>query len=318
LKILVIGEAIIDEYVYGFPIGKAGKESIIALKYLKAEKFAGGTLATANHIANFCNSVDLFTLLGDNNSQEEFIESHLNKKINKLFHYKKDSPTIVKRRFLTENPHTGYLTKLLEYYIINDNEVDKEQSLEMQAHLKKILPNYDLVLVIDYGHGMFSREIIDLITKKSRFLAVNTQTNAGNMGFNTISKYSNADYICIDEPEIRFDTRERFAHVEDLIIGVTKKLSCGKMILTRGTEGCIVYSYDDFVSIPAFSERVIDTMGAGDAFISITSPLVANKTPMNIVGFVGNAVGALKCMYVGNKEPIEKATLYKYITSLMK
>jgi len=318
LRILIIGEAIIDEYVYGFPIGKAGKESIIALKYLKTEKFAGGTLATANHLANFSNNVDLFTLLGDKDSQEDFINGHLNKKVNRLFHYKKDAPTIVKRRFLTSNPLTNQLTKLLEYYIINDNEIDKEQSKELQAHLKEILPDYDHILVIDYGHGMFTKEIINLITEKSKFLAVNTQTNAGNMGFNTVSKYQKADYICIDEPEIRFDTREKFACVEDLIISVTKKLSCKKMILTRGTEGCMVYSHNNFISIPAFSEKVVDTMGAGDAFISITSPLVANKVPMEIVGFVGNAVGALKCMSVGNREPIDKPTLYKYITSLMK
>ncbi len=318
LKILVVGEAIIDEYVYGFPIGKAGKESIIALKYLKTEKFAGGTLAAANHLANFCNNVDLFTLLGDKDSQENFINEHLNRKVNRLFHYKKDAPTIVKRRFLTSNPLTNQLTKLLEYYIINDNEIDKEQSKELQVHLKEILSDYDHVLVIDYGHGMFNKEIMDLITKKSKFLAVNTQTNAGNMGFNTISKYSKADYICIDEPEIRFDARDRYARVEDLIISVTKKLACEKMILTRGTEGCMVYSHDDSISIPAFSERVIDTMGAGDAFISITSPLVANNVSMDIVGFIGNAVGALKCMSIGNKEPIDKPTLYKYITSLMR
>lgn len=318
LKILIIGEAIIDEYQYGLPIGKSQKESIIALKYLKTEKFAGGTLATANHIANFCNNVDLFTLLGDNDSQEEFIESHLNKKINKLFHYKKDSPTIVKRRFLTENPLTKYLTKLLEYYIINDNEVDGEQNQELQAHLKKILSNYDLVIVVDYGHGMFSREIIDLIAKKSKFLVVNTQTNAGNMGFNTISKYPKADYICIDEPELRFDTRDRRGDLQDLIFEVSKKLSCKNMITTRGTEGCMVYSDSNVISIPAFSDKVIDTMGAGDAFLSITAPLVANKVPIEVVGFVGNAVGALKCMTVGNKEPIDKVSLYKYITSLMK
>lgn len=318
LKILIIGEAIIDEYQYGYPIGKSQKESIIALKYLKSEKFAGGTLATANHIANFCGSVDLFTLLGDTNSQEEFIEKHLNKKINKLFHYKKDSPTIVKRRFLTENPLTGYLTKLLEYYIINDNEVDGKQNQELQAHLKKILSNYDLVIVVDYGHGMFSREIIDLIAKKSKFLVVNTQTNAGNMGFNTISKYPKADYICIDEPEIRFDTRDKWGNLQTLIFEVSKKLSCKNMIITRGTEGCMVYSDSNVISVPAFSDKVVDTMGAGDAFLSITAPLVANRVPMEAVGFVGNAVGALKCMTVGNKEPIDKVSLYKYITSLMK
>jgi len=318
LRVLVIGEAIIDEYQYGLPLGKAGKESMIVLKYQNTEKFAGGTLATANHIANFCKNVDLFTFLGDRDSQEEFINQHLNKRINKFFHYKKDSPTIIKRRFLTENPLTKYLTKLLEYYIINDEEIDEEQSQELQTHLRKILPNYDLVLVVDYGHGMFNKEIMGLITKKSKFLAVNTQTNAGNRGFNTISKYSKADYVCIDEPEIRFDTRNRRGDLRDLIFEVSKKLSCKNMIVTRGTKGCMVESGGNIISIPAFSEKVVDNMGAGDAFLSITAPLVANKVPMEVVGFIGNAVGALNCMIVGNKEPVDKALLYKYVKALLR
>ena len=82
MKILVIGEAIIDEYQYGRSIGKAAKESIIALKHLYNEKFAGGSLAIANHVASFCDKVDLFTVLGEIDSQEDFIEKHLDKKIN--------------------------------------------------------------------------------------------------------------------------------------------------------------------------------------------------------------------------------------------
>ncbi|MDD2778150.1 MAG: PfkB family carbohydrate kinase [Methanocellales archaeon] len=314
LKILVIGEAIIDEYQYGESIGKAGKEPIIALKYLKTEKFAGGILAIANQIANFCDNVDMFTLLGEVDSQEAFISQNLNKKINKLFHYRKDSPTLVKRRFLETSP----LSKLLEFYIFNDDSLEPELSKEIQAHLEKILPSYDLVIVADFGHELFNKEIINLITKKSRFIAVNTQSNAGNMGYNTISKYPRADYICIDEPEIRLDSKDKSSEVTELIPKVAKKLSCKKMVLTRGRNGCIAYSNNNITSIPAFSEEVLDTMGAGDALLSITSPLVANDVPMEIVGFVGNAVGAMACMIIGNKQSIDKVSLYKFITSLMK
>jgi sugar/nucleoside kinase (ribokinase family) len=103
-----------------------------------------------------------------------------------------------------------------------------------------------------------------------------------------------------------------------LISKVSKKLSCKNMIITRGTKGCIVYSDSNIIPTPAFSDKVIDTMGAGDAFLSITAPLVANKAPMDVVGFIGNAVGALACTIVGNKEPVDKISLYRYITSLMK
>jgi sugar/nucleoside kinase (ribokinase family) len=138
------------------------------------------------------------------------------------------------------------------------------------------------------------------------------------MGYNTISKYPRVDYICIDEPEVRLDTKDKRSEVTELIPKVVKKLSCKKMVVTRGRNGCMAYSNNNVTNIPAFSEEVLDTMGAGDAFLSITSPLVAKDVPMEIVGFVGNAVGALACTIIGNKQPIDKVSLYKFITSLMK
>lgn len=313
LKILIIGEAIIDEYCYGHSIGKAGKEPIIALRYLETEKFAGGTLAIANHLANFCDNVDLFTLLGELNAQESFVEKHLNKKVKRLFHYKKNSPTIVKRRFIEEP-----LKKLLEFYEFNDKELDKDQTKEVYAHLEKILPDYDLVLVADFGHGMLNKELINLISNKSKFLAVNTQTNAGNMGYNVITKYPRMNYICTDEREIRLACLDKNSDLLDLIPKLSKKTSCDKIVATQGAQGCIIFSSNELKKIPAFSEVVVDTMGAGDAFLSLTAPLIALDIPTEIVGFVGNAVGALKVKTVGNKEPIDKAILYKYINSLMK
>ena len=65
LKVLVIGETIIDEYHYVSTMGKSMKEPILASKLIRQESFAGGALAIANHIASFVDQVDLVTVLGD-------------------------------------------------------------------------------------------------------------------------------------------------------------------------------------------------------------------------------------------------------------
>ena len=123
IKVLVIGETIIDEYNYCEPIGMTTKDPIIAVKYLSKEKFAGGILAAANHLANFCHSVDIITLLGEFETDETFVRENLYPAITPFFFYKRNSPTIVKRRFID-----NYLTqKLFEMHEINDNEIDKEQ-----------------------------------------------------------------------------------------------------------------------------------------------------------------------------------------------
>jgi len=69
MKVLIIGDSIVDEYHYCQPMGKAWKETVIATRYLNKESFAGGVLAAANHIAGFCEDVHLVTCLGSENTQ---------------------------------------------------------------------------------------------------------------------------------------------------------------------------------------------------------------------------------------------------------
>ena len=183
LKVLVVGEAIIDEYQFGQVLGKSAKEPIIALKYLKKESYLGGSLAVANHLAGFCKEVGLFAMLGEKDSQERFIRQNLRENIEPTFFYKKGSPTIVKRRFLEDIT----FRKLLEFYVIDDSELNKEQTDESIKKLKPLLSKYDLVICTDFGHGMFNQKSRDLLVKKAKFLSVNTQANAGNFGYHIVS-----------------------------------------------------------------------------------------------------------------------------------
>jgi rfaE bifunctional protein kinase chain/domain/rfaE bifunctional protein nucleotidyltransferase chain/domain len=315
LKVLVVGETIIDEYLYCRTIGKSGKEPILAAQYMHAEKFAGGILAVANHIAAFCDQVRLLTFLGEHDSQEAYIREKLDAKIDKTFLCMEDAPTIVKRRFVEIYP----FQKLFELYIMDDGEGTAARSEKLCATLREMLPAYDVVIVTDYGHGMFSQEVVDILCNQARFLAVNTQANAGNLGFNTISKYHRADYICISERELRLDVRSQRATLHGIVQKVAERLSCQRATITRGREGCLSYSQEEgFFEIPAFTSRIVDRVGAGDAVFAVTSLCVAQQAPMEIVGFIGNAVGAQSVVTVGHRKPIEREPLLGCIESLLK
>ena len=55
-RCLVIGDTILDEYIYVEPLGKPAKENIIATKYKSREIFCGGAIATANLVGQVCAS----------------------------------------------------------------------------------------------------------------------------------------------------------------------------------------------------------------------------------------------------------------------
>ena len=91
------------------------------------------------------------------------------------------------------------------------------------------------------------------------------------------------------------------------------------MIVTLGKNGSLCYdSNKGFFKIPSFGTQVIDTMGAGDAVLSLTSLCIAQKAPIEITGFIGNIAGAHAVEIMGHSKSIEKIPFIKHIESLMK
>jgi rfaE bifunctional protein nucleotidyltransferase chain/domain len=316
IRVLVIGDIIIDEYHYCAGMGKSQKDNIIASKFLNEEIFAGGALAAANHLAGFCKNVTLLSSLGLQNDYRSFIHSHLKPNIKTHFIENKEVPTVVKRRFVDPS----FLTKLFEICYLSDTlplpELQEEQICRyLEGHLK----SFDMVLVADFGHGLLTPKIIKILCKKGKFLAVNVQANSANLGFNLITKFRRADYICIDEPEIRLACHDRSSPLEKLILKISKLLKCPRIIITRGHRGSLAYSRKDgFFRVPIFSKEIVDRIGAGDAYFSVTAPCVLKDMPMEVTGFIGNAVGAMKVLIVGNRSSVEAVPLYKYISTLLK
>jgi sugar/nucleoside kinase (ribokinase family) len=65
------------------------------------------------------------------------------------------------------------------------------------------------------------------------------------------------------------------------------------------------------------SSEVIDTIGAGDAYLSVTSLLAKQGASRDEIAFIGNAVGAMAVKILGNKSFIEKTALLKYLKTLL-
>lgn len=315
LRVLVLGEAIIDEYEYCETIGKSGKEPVLVARYINSERFPGGILAVANHTAAISDRVTVLTFLGEVDSQEEFVRAHVKDAVEKLFLYLPNAPTIVKRRFLESYP----FQKLFEVYVMSEMDRHSSQSAALCGKLAEILPQFDAVIVADYGHGMIAPEVAELLSRQARFLAVNTQVNAGNHGFNTISKYPHADYISISERELRLDARSPQRELREVVQETVTQLSCDRMLITRGEQGSLCYSSTEgFCETPAFTGRVVDRVGAGDAVLAITALCAAVDTPIDILGFIGSCVGAQAVSVVGNRASIERVPLARYVECLLK
>lgn len=314
MRVAVVGEAIIDEYVYCDQLGKSAKEPVLAMRFDSSEMFAGGSLAVANHLADFCASVELVTCVGSYDGQERFIRSNLRPNVRLNFVYKSNSPTIVKRRYIEKT----LLTKLFEVYFINDGPLPERDEAEFRSLLDARLQSVDAVVVSDFGHGLVTPEIKRQLERSSAFLAVNTQINAANIRFHAISSYLRADYVCINEGELRLDARERVGALESLVEELTKKLTCERILVTRGSRGVEYYADGQTYASPSFAGTVVDRVGSGDAVLALSAVCVAAGVPPEAVAFIANVIGAQKVQTMGNSAPISRAATFKFVEALLK
>jgi rfaE bifunctional protein nucleotidyltransferase chain/domain len=315
LKVLVVGDVIIDQYHYVTPLGQTGKGNVLAVQYGEEEQFAGGSIAVANHLSQFVKHVTLVSALGDHNSHEEYIRGKLEKNITPVFTYFKDTPTLTKRRFVDAD-----LTKLFEIYFFQEKPVFRDDGVFIEKWLNENLSEYDLVIAADFGNGFISAKMRDIMCDKAKYLAVNTQINSGNRGYHAITSYKRADYAALNEPELRLAAHNRVSSLENVCKEVADKVGAKQFAVTRGTKGVVMFDAEttSFYRVPALSSRVVDRIGAGDAFLSLSAICLAGGLGADVANFVGSVAAAMDVQIVCNREPINSGSLKKYVSTLLK
>ena len=314
-KVLIVGDAIIDQYDAVKPLNKPIKESILATRYLKTDIFLGGVFAAAVNLSQFNNNVSICTVMGNDKDIKKSLNKFKKKIKNKIF-YEKEKITTRKRRFV-EN---AYNKKISEVYFMDDNLLGQKNKKKMISYLRKEANKFDTVIIIDYGHGFIDQDIYKVLKQKAKFLAINCQSNSANLGFNLITKYTISDYVCIDEPELRLAASDNINRIENIVSKkINKKIKCNNITITRGRNGSFSYLNSKILNTPALiSDKVIDTIGAGDVFLVITSLLYSIQTDQLVTNIIGNIAGALKVDILGHSKSISKTNFYAVLNHILK
>ena len=314
LKVLVVGEAILDEYFYVIPLGKTPKDTIVATKFATQERFAGGAVATANHLAGLCREVTLLTATGPDDEEDEFLRRKLRPNVRMDALRTSDRPTVRKRRFIEPN----FMTKMFEVQYLDDRPIGGDDEKAFAAKLSALLARHDFIVVNDFGHGLLTPKLRELIGRSKKFLALNTQSNSANHGFNAVTNYARADYVAIDEAELRLAARSRYGDLREESARLRKTLKAATFLVSSGPQGSAVLTGSGWEKAPALATKIVDRTGAGDALFAITSPCVFRGFAPDILGLVANCAGAMAVEIVGNREPVDPVGLFRFIQTLLK
>jgi len=316
LKILVIGESIIDKFIFCTALGKSGKEAILNLEKNLEKEVLGGVGAIGNHLSDFGKKIDIITYLGSFNDKKSFILKNLKKNIKLDFIIKKLSPTIVKSKIIDSSNNS----KLIGLYDFNDRNLSQKEESIFFSKIDKKIKKYDIVIVSDYGHSFISQKIANFLSKKKNVI-VNTQLNSANLGYHTIGKYKNSNWAIINEVELRHELRDRYTNIKSLMIRLSKKLMIKNLIVTAGKNGSYYYNNKskNLIYCPAFANNIVDKIGSGDSFMAIFS-IMKKCFPQNhlISLFLSSLATTQVLEGFGNENSIKLTNLLKATKYILK
>jgi len=316
-KVVVLGEAIIDEYTYCEALGKSGKEPILNFKEINTEKFLGGSLAIANHLSTFCKEVKLISFIGDDLKHLKFIKQNLKKNVKFLYLTKKSTTTIVKKR-LVEGINNF---KLLGLYQLDEKENTPFENKKLYRLINKEVKKKDILLIGDYNHGVINDEVAKFISKKRKYnFNLMSQINSSSLSNYALKKYKFPHLIVINERELRHEFRDKNSKTELLIKKYSNDYFCKNVIVTAGKKGFYYFNKDvnKVSKYDAFTDKFIDKIGAGDVIFATLSLFFSSKLDRNLSMIMSSIAGHFAVNTIANKNFLELNKLKNSLFNLLK
>lgn len=317
LKVLVIGDTIIDKYTYCNMQGIMSKDMGYSARLSHSEEYLGGAVAIARHLSSLARNVTLMSIVGNEEKIRLRMFDELSDQVNLELVYSQEIPTIIKRKYLTKNEKREEYTKIFAI-----NNIPEKPGYENEARnrlfeiINESIEEYDVVFLCDFGHGLVDEEVMKIVQAKAKYLVLNCQTNSSNKGMNIITKYKRADAFSLDQQELNFAYPLYRKDEKEKLAMLSRHLG-GSGWLTRGSLGAYGIEDGNIHECPAFTLTVKDTVGAGDAFFSLAGIFTAAGAPVEVGTFMGNIGGALGANIVGNKESVEKVNALKFASTLL-
>jgi len=256
------------------------------------------------------------SMLGEKREHKDFVLKSLPENVKPYFIYKEGSPTITKKRYVDNISKT----KSLGVYSLDDAQMNGENQGQLNVYLAELFPAHDLVIISDYGHGFISHATAEAISKYSVFTSLNAQVNAANIGYHTMNNYHDIDCAIINETELRHELRDRESSVEILMKKLANTLQVQYLVVTQGNSGATFYDTESkhYHRCPAFADRVVDKIGAGDAMLALLSCALKSKFDPNLSLFVSSLAAAQSVETLGNSVPVNKVQLIKTFNHAVK
>jgi len=313
LRVVVVGDVVMDRYVFCDAIDVASESPMMSLTQLDEQDYVGGAAIVARHVAALGARAFLLTAVGDDEASDqvgrvladEGVESYLIPARRNL---------VQKTRYLVED------NKLLKVETADHVPLDSLGEQKIALILEQQAALADAVIFCDFGYGMITG---GLLARALPVLRRQVKTLAADVSGTRASllNFAGVDLLCPTERELRATLHDFEQGLSSVAWRLLHETQARHLIVTLGKRGLVAFerrSQDSSQSewldrlrsehFPSLAERVLDRLGCGDALLAAATLSLATGRSLMHAAYLGNAAAAIEISRLGNL-PVDAPSL---------
>jgi D-beta-D-heptose 7-phosphate kinase / D-beta-D-heptose 1-phosphate adenosyltransferase len=287
-KILVVGDLIIDHYLWGVCERISPEAPVQIVKINKESTILGGAGNVINNLVSLGSIVDVISVIGTGETSEELkiLLENINVDTKYLIN-QNDRITSKKSRIIASQQ------QVVRYDLENTDDINKQSQKIILDKFRDIVKNYDLVLFSDYGKGVLTasltKKLISIAKKNNKKVLVDPK----GLDF---SKYTGAYLLTPNKKEAGEATHSIIndeKSLRNVIESLKIKYKLSISLITLSDQGVAVFD-KKFRIHPTNAREVFDVTGAGDTILaSLGFALACDKNIDEAVKFSNLAAGVV-------------------------
>jgi len=301
LKIAVIGDLIMDEYIICDPLGVSQEDPTIVVTPIDQQLFIGGAGIVAAHAAGLGAHVDLISVAGNDQMHDKAVDMLGMANVNINLINDEHRPTTLKQRYRSKGK------TLLRVSHLHQSDVSQKLQDQLIEQLEKIIDDIDLLVFSDFNYGCLPdavvNKMIDMAKKHQVYIVADSQSSSqiGN-----VSRYKDVDLLTPTEREARIATYDHNSGLVVLAEKLRQKSNVKNILLKLGEEGILIHAGNDkeeFLTdrISAINNSPKDVAGAGDSMLITSAMVLCVGGTIWMAALLGSVAASLQIGRLGNQ-----------------
>lgn len=301
-RILVVGDLMLDEYLWG-QVNRISPEAPIPIVDVQRVSLApGGAANVAANVVALGGQATLVGVVGDDEAGQRLRLELAQRDISAQVVVDPSRPTTLKSRVMAHQQQVVRVDRE------NRQPIDGAVAAELLDQVMAAADACDVILISDYGKGVVASEtmaaLVDRAQAQGRPLVVDPKGA-------DFSKYRGATIITPNQGEAGRALGKEVedeAMLEEVMRGLLDLLASQAVLVTRGELGMALLERDGSLHyLPALARQVYDVTGAGDTVVgTLALALAAGASFLEAVALAnyaaGVVVGKLGTATVGRSE----------------